>query len=105
MLVAVVMIVLVMRMLMMRMIVMRMAVVCVVVMRMAGDRIRLERRLDHDGLRATLAEQGLDLRVALDAQPVGEELHRHMPVAEQPRDAREYGRIGDARLDQRFRRS
>src|SRR5262245_8332736 len=103
MLVAVVMIVLVMRMLVMRMIVMCMAVVGVVVMRMvvmrmAGDRIRLERRLDHDGPRAALAEQGLDLRVALDAQPVGEELHRHMPVAEQPRDAREYGRIGDARL-------
>jgi hypothetical protein len=79
-----------------------MRVVMMVIMRARGG-IGLERRFDLRHLGAARREQGLDLGIASDAQPVGEKLRRHVAVAERPGDARERGRIGDARLDQRFR--
>jgi len=82
-----------------------MMVIMVMMMRVARLRactIRLERRRERRQLRGGAGEQRLDLGVAEQTQSIGEDLHRHMTIAELPRDAGERGRIGDARLDQRF---
>src|SRR5690242_3335587 len=80
--------------------------VVVMMMRMvgAGTRaVRLERRGKRRQLRGDGGKQRLDLGVAAQTQAVGEDLHRHVAVAELPGDAGERRRIGDARLDQRLR--
>lgn len=81
-------------------------IMMVMMMRMVRVRARaigLERRGERRHLGGGTGEQCLDLGVAAQSQPVGEDLHRHMAVAELPRRPRERRRVGDARLDQRFR--
>ncbi len=86
------------------MVAMMMMVMIMVVIVTRRRSVGLERRFDHGRLQAALLEQYLDLGIGPDPQPVGEQLDRSMAVAEQPGDAGERGRIGDARLDHRLGR-
>ena len=79
--------------------------VIVMMMRVARLRIRtvrLERRRERCQLRGDTGEQSLDLGIAAQTQTVGEDLHRHVTVAEPPGDAGKRRGVGDARLDQRL---
>ncbi len=84
-------------------VIMAMIVSMIMLMRASGC-IGLERRLDRGDPCAALLEQRLERRVAPHAQPIGKELRRHVAVAERPGEARERGRIGQTRLDQRLGR-
>jgi hypothetical protein len=91
-------------------VIMRVAVGMIMAMRMIVLRrcdvraaFRIERGLDGDDLGAEAREQRLDRWIAAEAQPIGEELHRHVTIAEMPGKPRQRGEIMRARLDQRFR--
>jgi hypothetical protein len=91
-------------------VIMRVAVGMIMAMRMIVLRrchvraaFRIERGLDGDHLGAEAREQRLDRGIAPHAQPVGEELHRHVTVAEMPGKPRQGREIMRARLDQRLR--
>jgi len=80
------------------------AMIMMVIMRLriVGAAFGLERRVDRDHLGAERCEQFFDRRIALHPQPLLQDLHRHMPVAEMPGEPRQRRKVGGARLDQRF---
>ena len=89
---------------------MRMAVGMIMTMRMIVPRccdvraaFRIERRLDGDDPGAETPKQRRDRRIAPHAQPIGEELDRHVTVAEVPGEPCQCREILSAHLDQRFR--
>ena len=67
-----------------------------------GRAVGLERREQRHHLGGDAGEQRLDLGIAAQPHPVGEDLHRRVPVAEPPGEPRERDHIGNTRLDQRF---
>jgi hypothetical protein len=64
----------------------------------------IERRLDLDHARAEARHHGLDDVIAADAQGLGHDLRRQMPIAEMPGDADQMMRIAAADLEQRLGR-
>jgi hypothetical protein len=62
----------------------------------------IERRHHGNALQSSLRQQGLVLGRAQQAYPVGENLHRHMAVAEHQDEARERGKILRPHLQERF---
>ena len=98
---------------MIAMIVRRMIVPCVMsvgFMRVAmagtgiGASFRIERRLDLDDARAQSLDHRFDDMIAADAQALGHDLRRQMPVAEMPGDPDQMMRILPPYLEQRLRR-
>jgi len=83
--------------------IMMMIIVVMIMARMRARAVGLERRGERRELRRDTGEQRLDLGVAADPHPVGEDLHRHVAIAEPPGHASERRGIRDARFDQRFR--
>ena len=78
-------------------------IVAVLMVRVIGRaHVGLERRGQRRDLGGDTGEHRLDLRVAAQPAPGGEDLHRHVAVAEPPGEARERDQIGNARLDQGF---
>jgi len=86
-----------------RMIVMPMVVVAVRRLRI-GAAFRIERCLDLDDAGAEAFHHGLDHMVPADAQALGHDLRRQMPVAEMPGEPHQMMRIGGADLQQRLGR-
>jgi hypothetical protein len=87
-------------------VIMRMIVMVMVVLtcgRGVGAALRLERRIDLRDLRTKSREQRLDRRIALEAQPTFQNLHRNVAVAEVPRNPRQRRQICGADFDQRLR--
>ena len=68
-----------------------------------GAVLRIERRFDRRKPCAQPAQHVLDHMVAADAQPVADDLHVEMPVADMPGEPRQLARIGRCDLDQRLR--
>jgi len=85
----------------MRMIVM-VVVMMIVRLRVVSSAFGLERRVDRDHLGAERRKQLFNRRIALHPQPLLQDLHRHMPVAEMPGEPRQRRKVGGAGLDQRF---
>lgn len=87
-------------------VIMAMMIVIVIAMRMAGLGVgaafRIERRLDLDDARAKTLHHRLDDVVAADAQALGHDLGRQMPVAEMPGEPHQMMRIAGADLEQRL---
>ena len=77
-------------------------------MRMAaagiGATFGIERRLDLDDKRAQTLHHRLDDVITADAQALGHDLRRQMPVAEMPGDPDQMMRIDAADFEQRLRR-
>ena len=85
----------------MRMIVM-VVVMMIVRLRVVSSAFGLERRVDRDHLGAERRKQLFNRRIALHPQPLLQDLHRHMPVAEMPGEPRQRRKVGGAGLDQRL---
>ena len=100
--VVVVPVVMTMVMMMMSMIVVMMVVAVIAHRRVVGAALRFERRIDGDHLGAEALQQRLDRRIGLEPEPALQHLHRHMAVAEVPREPGERRQIGGPRLDQRL---
>jgi hypothetical protein len=64
--------------------------------------VRLERRRHFGALKSVLRHQSLDLRLLLQPDAVGQDLHRHMAIAERQDEARRRGEILGAHLEHRF---
>ena len=80
-----------------------MAVIMMMIMaRVRARAVRLERRGERRELRRDAGEQRLDLGIGPHPQPVGEDLHRHMPVAEMPGEPRKMREVAAANFDKRF---
>lgn len=95
----------VMVMAVMMIVAMRMIVVVTVMtvgMRMlrVSAALRIERRLDRHQSRAQRFQRCFERAVGPHAQPVGENLHRHVAVAEMPGKARQMREIAAANLDE-----
>jgi hypothetical protein len=69
-----------------------------------GSSLGIEGRLDLRDTGAEAAGHVLDHRIAPDANAVGEDLDRQMPVAEMPGEPGEVTRLADAKLGERLRR-
>jgi hypothetical protein len=65
-----------------------------------GAALRIEWRLDGDDPRPKAGEQRLDRRIAPQPQAVGQDLHRHVAVAEMPGHAGKRFKILGTDLDQ-----
>jgi len=82
----------------------------VVIVRMAvtgggiGAAFGIERRLDLDDSRAKPLHHRFDHMISADAQRLGHDLGRQMPVAEMPGDPDQMVRIGAANFNKRLRR-
>ena len=99
----VVFVVVIVRMIMNMIVVMMMVVIVAVIPGCRiGSTLGLERRVDHCNFGAELFEQRFDYRIAGDAQPPLQDLHRYVTVAEMPSETGERGKVGGARLDQRL---
>ncbi|MGY3449977.1 hypothetical protein ACVILH_002319 [Bradyrhizobium sp. USDA 4353] len=85
-----------------------MAMMIMIIMSMAwlgvGAALWIERRLDLDDARAETLHHRLDHMIAADAQALGQELRRQMPVAEMPGKPHQMLRIAGADLQQRLGR-
>jgi hypothetical protein len=95
---------LVMRMMMVAVpVVVMMMIVAMIARRdVIGPTLRLERRIDGRDLGAEALQQRLDRRIGLEPEPALQDLHRHMAVAEMPRQPGQRRQIGGTRLDQRL---
>ena len=106
--VVVVIVVMVMMMVMMMFMVMCLArrMIVMMVRNLAGHGIgaafRFERRFDRGDLRTGCLQQRFNITFAAHAQAIGQQLDRHMAVAEMPRETGQRRGIGGARLEQRF---
>ena len=69
-----------------------------------GSAFGIERRFDLDHFCAQPLHHLLDDMIAADAKSLAGDLRRQMPIAEMPRHTHQMTRIGDANLNQRFRR-
>src|SRR5665213_3008035 len=69
-----------------------------------GAAFRIKRRFDLDHPRAQSLHHCFDDVIAPNPQPLADNLGRQMAVAEMPGDPDQMMRVGDANLDQRFRR-
>jgi hypothetical protein len=98
------MIVAVMAMVMMRMAVLMVRVIVGMPAAGIGAAFGIERRFDLDHARAKAAHHLLDHMIAADAQALGHDLHRQMPVAEVPGDADEMHGVAAADFEQRLGR-
>lgn len=85
-----------------RMIVAVMMIVMMLRRHRIGPALGLERRVDGDDLGAQPFQQRFDGRIALEAEPPLQNLHRHVPVAQMPGEPRQRRQIGGAHLDQRL---
>ena len=65
---------------------------------------RIERRLDGERAPAECLGHRLDHRIAANAQPLADDLHRQLPMTEMPGDSRHMGQIIAANLGQRLGR-
>ena len=74
----------------------------IVRLRVVSSTFGLEWRVDRDHLDAERREQLLDRRIALHPQPLLQDLHRHVTIAEMPGQPRQHRKVGGARLDQRL---
>ena len=85
-----------------------MVIMFIMALRMAGLGIgaafRIERRLDLDDARAETLDHRLDHVVTADAQALGHDLGRQMPVPEMPGEPHQMVWIAGADLQQRLRR-
>ncbi len=88
---------------MMPVVVLIVVVVSVAVRGWVGLAVWLERRVDDDHLGFALDPKRLDFRVAADSQTIGQDLDRHVPVAEHPGHARQRGKIRGPDLKEQFR--
>ena len=70
--------------------------------RRVGSAFRLERRLDRDDLGAKPLQQCLDRRVRPQPQPLFQDLHRHVAVAEVPGKPRQRREIDRPCLNERL---
>jgi hypothetical protein len=77
-------------------------VVGMIMSRLISATLRLEWRVDGNHLGTECREQFLNRRIALQPQPLLQNLHRHVTVAEMPGEPGQRRQIGRARLDQRF---
>ena len=69
-----------------------------------GAAFRIERRVNLRDLAAKPARHVLDHRVTANANAIGKNLHRQVPVSEVIGEAREVARFANADFRQRFRR-
>ena len=65
--------------------------------------LRIERRLDRRHLGAKTDQHRFKHMIAADAQPVADDLHVNVSVAEMPREARQIDRGSGCHLEQRLR--
>jgi len=81
-----------------------MAMRVIVAVRMLGvsATLRIERRFNCGEPPAQSIEHRFESGIGPYAQAVGENLHRHMPVAQMPGQTRQVGHVVAANLDQRF---
>jgi hypothetical protein len=68
-----------------------------------GAVLRIERRFHRKKLRTELAQHVLDHMIAAHAQPVADDLHLDMTVADMPGEPRQIMTSGGGNFDQRFR--
>ena len=78
-----------------------MIVVMMLVRRRIGAAFRIERCLDRGEPCAERRQHRFERAVALQSQPVGEHLNRHVPVTEMPGEPRQMRQVVAAHLDQR----
>jgi len=81
-------------------IVVMMVIVTVAGCRLVGAAFRLERRIDLDQPGTERLQQRLDRRIAAEPQPLVQDLHRDVAIAEVPGHPRQRRKVGAARLDQ-----
>lgn len=65
---------------------------------------RIERRLDGERAPAERLGHRLDHRIAANAQPLADDLHRQLPMTKMPSDSRHMGQIVATNLGQRLGR-
>ena len=67
-----------------------------------GTRFRVERRVHRRKPRAEATQHVLDHMVAANAQPIADDLHVDMPVADMPGEPRQLVTVGRGDFDQRL---
>jgi len=83
--------------------IMTMRVIVAVRMLPVSAMLRIERRLHRRKPRAEPAQHLLDHMIAANAQPVADDLHVDVPVADMPGEPRQFVTVGGGDFDQRLR--
>jgi hypothetical protein len=91
------------RVLMMMIITMRVIVIMAVCMLPVRALLRIERRFHRRKPRAEATQHVLDHMIAANAQPIADDLHIDMPVADMPGEPRQFAAVSSRDFDQLLR--